>query len=247
MKKPVEFAIVVPSYNNASWLSNNLHSIAEQTYPHFHLYYINDASTDDTGELAKLLVAQPGLQGKTTLIHNKERQGSLCNLYTTIHQIDPHMVVVTIDGDDWLSHPQVLEKVAAEYRDESVWMTYGNFESDPPGWRPSQPVLQSTYRNENGNWIIHLRTFYARLFQLIKREDLQYNGHFFPIAGDLAFLFPMFEMAHENHSRFINDVLYIYNIQNPLNDFRLHSDAQGFMELVIRERPQYKPLQKLFE
>ena len=39
------FVIVVPSYNNSSWVEKNLRSIFEQKYDNYRVVYINDAST----------------------------------------------------------------------------------------------------------------------------------------------------------------------------------------------------------
>ncbi|MDB6081681.1 MAG: hypothetical protein JWO53_953 [Chlamydiia bacterium] len=250
MTKPVEFAVVVPSYNNASWACKNLASIAEQTYPHFHLYYIDDASTDNTRELAELFLQQPGLKERHTLICNAERQGSLANFYRVIHQIEPHKVIVCVDGDDWLAHPKVLERVALEYSESCVWLTYGSYESEPPGLQHVKPISADVYRDvsfRSYDWVTdHLKTFYAKLFQLIEKEDLLFQGHFFPMAGDVAFMLPMLEMAAKGHIRMIPETLYIYNICNPLNDWAINRDAQTFLELVIREKERYTSLQTLF-
>jgi len=39
------------------------------------------------------------------------------------------------------------------------------------------------------------------------------------MAGDLAYMWPIVEMAG-NHSRFISEVLYVYNVVTPLNDIK---------------------------
>ena len=83
-------------------------------------------------------------------------------------------------------------------------------------------------------------------FHLIKKEDLLFQGHFFPMAGDMAFMFPMLEMASLGHIRMIDDILYIYNIRNPLNDMRVSFNALEFLGLVIREKPAYTPIKQLF-
>ena len=57
--EPISFFIVIPSYNNALWYKQNLDSIAIQNYPNWHAYYINDHSTDKTGELVERYVKHP--------------------------------------------------------------------------------------------------------------------------------------------------------------------------------------------
>ena len=42
-----KFKIVIPSYNNESWLEPNIASILNQTYKNYEVLYIDDCSTDD--------------------------------------------------------------------------------------------------------------------------------------------------------------------------------------------------------
>ena len=44
-------------------------------------------------------------------------------------------------------------------------------------------------------------------------------------------MFPMIEMAGKHH-KCISKVLYIYNIQNPLNDFKIHTKLQTKLNYV---------------
>jgi glycosyltransferase involved in cell wall biosynthesis len=47
------FVIIIPSYNNAQWLKNNLDSIVNQEYQNKRIIYINDCSSDGTGDLVE--------------------------------------------------------------------------------------------------------------------------------------------------------------------------------------------------
>jgi glycosyltransferase involved in cell wall biosynthesis len=174
-QKP-EFAVIVPSYNNAKWCQKNLLSIANQSYPYFHLYYIDDASTDETNALAGQVIASTSLKDKTTCIYNKQRKGALANYYNTIHTLEPHKIVVCVDGDDWLAHDLVLSVVASHYIHDEVWLTYGDFEIDPPGILEGRcEAIPEEVRKLNAirsySFVAsHLKTFYAKLFQNIKKK-----------------------------------------------------------------------------
>jgi hypothetical protein len=105
---------------------------------------------------------------------------------------------------------------------------------------PEQVVQARSYRSQH--WFTsHLRTFYAGLFKKVKKEDLMFEGEFFSVTWDQAFLFPMLEMA-DGRIKFIDQILYIYNQANPLNDFKQHLRKQLCCERVIRARPKYEPL-----
>ena len=58
-------------------------------------------------------------------------------------------------------------------------------------------------------------------------------------------MFPMLEMAQERH-QFISDVLYIYNVENPLSDFRINKIIQYRVGMYIRSKKPYMRLNSLF-
>lgn len=251
----VEFAVVIPSYNNAKWVEQNLESVASQTYPHYHVYYVNDRSTDETGHMADAFVKRRKLEDKFTICHNEERAGCpLANFYKIISKLPPDVVVVNLDGDDRLAGPTVLEKLAKVYKSKKkkVWMTYGSFASEPAGYPnfcapfPRHVLKENAFRS-SPFISSHLRTFYAKLFQKIKKEDLFYQGKFCQLAGDVALMMPMLEMASKGHIHFMSDILYIYRIDNPLNEFRVDNNLLRVeIEKHVRALPRYKPLKKLF-
>lgn len=248
---PLQFSVVIPSYNNAKWYEQNLTSVICQSNPNWHIYYINDASKDKTGKLVREFIKKNHLSKRITFIENKTRKGALCNLYNTIQKIDPHHVVVLLDGDDWFNSPLTLQILAQHYADESVWLTYGSFISHPAGYpnpcRPIDPEIAATRTFRSNKWVSsHLRTFYAKLFHKIKREDLLINGSFYPMAWDLAIMFPMLEMASLGHFRFIDKILYTYNVQNPLNDFKVNHKLLRKLDQEIRKKPAYPALETLF-
>jgi len=245
-----QFVIIIPSYNNEQWCIKNIKSCTQQQYPNWHLYYINDASTDKTGDLIASYIKKNNLQDRCTLIHNLERKGALQNIYNTIHILDPKKVVVLVDGDDFLKSPTVLNKVAKAYKKDQAWMTYGNYIDWPnrnPGWCelfPSEVFKTNSFRRYK--WVAsHLRTFYAGLFQKIKKSDLQYKGKFYSVAWDLCMMFPMLEMSGSEHVVFIKELLYVYNRSNPISDFRIQRKLQVKFEKHIRQQSPYKHIKKL--
>ncbi|MDB6080969.1 MAG: hypothetical protein JWO53_241, partial [Chlamydiia bacterium] len=247
---PIEFVIVIPSYNNEKWVIKNLESVVCQTYPHWSIYYINDCSQDSTGAILDQFILSKGIGNKCTVIHNKERRGALANLYTAIHNIDEKKIIVDLDGDDRLSNPYVLEYLASIYGKRTVnhpratWLTYGSFQSDPSGYPncsspfPPHVLKKRTFRSHPWR-SSHLKTFYAKLFHLVKREDLLWNGIFFPMTSDLAIMFPMLEMASQGHIRFVKKIVHIYNISSPLQDHKVNSQLQRKLEATIREQKPY--------
>jgi len=248
----LHFHVVIPTYNNEKWCVKNIESVLKQEYPNFSVTIINDHSTDKTGELLKRYIAQHKLKNKIRLVHNRGRSGMLANIYNAVQKIEPTSVVVTVDGDDTLRGTNVFQTLANVYKDPKVWMTYGSWISDPVDARkcncrafPQEIVQQNRFR-QYGYISSQLRTFYAKLFQKINKKDLQHEGKFFMTAGDVAFMIPMLEMASNGHFYYVKDVIYTYNMQNPISDFRLHAKLRTKHSKLIRSKKPYKPLKTLF-
>lgn len=251
ISQETHFVVVIPSYNNEAWALQNLQSIASQTYDNWSMIYIDDCSTDTTAAIVRTFIKENNLQKKCTLISNEKRQGSLANMYRAISSCKPTDVIVIVDGDDRLAHSKVFEKLAKVYSNPKIWMTYGNFRSDPPGWPSCCARIPLSVKKNNAfrqyAWVSsHLRTFYAKLFHLIRSEDLLWNGSFFPMTHDMAIMFPIIEMASKNHFLFIHEVLYIYNTANPIMDWRVNAQLQRDLDAYIRNMPPYQPLDTLF-
>jgi glycosyltransferase involved in cell wall biosynthesis len=250
-EKPIEFVIVTPSYNNEKWCKSNISSVANQTYPYWNLVYVNDASTDRTKNYIEEFVEKNHLQNKCQIIHNKKRVGAMANFYKVISKLDPHKVVVSLDGDDRLAHDRVLEFLANVYADKNVWITYGSYKTEPSYQEsltapfPEEVIKNRSFRSYR--WVAsHLRTYFAKLFQCVKKRDFMWKGSYVKSACDIAIMMPLLELAANGHIRYIPEILYLYNVNNPISDVVIHRKLQATIEHVIRKRLPYQPLSVLF-
>lgn len=243
----VQFVVVCPTYNNETWCIKNIRSVAAQKYSNWQMVIVNDCSTDRTSELLHEYVQKNRLDDKVAIIDNTERKGALRNLYETIHQCPDQSVIVTLDGDDWFATEHTLERIAKEYADGKTWLTYGQYRCQPYEaasiCKKMPEYIMKNRLFRTSEWVSsHPRTFYAWLFKKIKQEDLLHEGKFFSVTWDLAMMFPMLEMASAGHIRFIPDILYIYNIANPLNDYKCHLELQQWCNGYIRNKKKYEQL-----
>ncbi len=244
-----ELVVLVTSYNNEKFFYRNLDSIVHQKLDvPFHVIYIDDCSTDRTGVWVDSYIRTHGCESFCTVIHNERRFGSaLANQYKVINTLPDNAIVVLVDGDDFLAHDRVLERVLKEYKNKNIWMTYGQMIYYPEGDTlceacPQEVLDANSFRS--ARWVTsHLRTCYAGLFKRIRKEDLLYQGDFFPTAGDLAFMYPMLEMASRGHIAFIPDVLYVYNHHNPISDHNKDLHLQLRLGQFIRTMPPYDPIE----
>ena len=85
-----------------------------------------------------------------------------------------------------------------------------------------------------------MRTYKYHLWADIKQDALRdINGDLYTISGDLAYMFPMLEMTGPR-SRYIKDILYIYNLETPLNDHKKDNRLQVSIEREIRNKQKYE-------
>ena len=187
-----------------------------------------------------------GKEDKINIIINSKNVGALENIYNAIHSCNKDDIILLVDGDDRLAHNDVLKYLNTVYQDQNIWLTYGQFQWFPaqiPGFifqMPNWVIEKNCIRSYR--WITtHLRTFYAGLFHKIKKEDLLYEGKFYGTAWDLGIMYPMVEMAGY-HTKFISDILYIYNTANFINDNKVNKDLQNKTDLFIRHKEPYTPI-----
>jgi len=255
MHEDVEIVVIICSYNNEQYVEENLKSLFCQDYPKWQMIYINDASTDKTGNEVERLVYTHNMKKRSVIVHNKERRGAMANLYHAIHALSPKKLVVQLDGDDLLKDKKVLSHIAKVFRNKKIWLSYGNYESTPknaPGWYndschafPEEVIRNGSFRSYK--WVAYpLRCFYAKLFQNIKEEDLKYKGQFFSVVSDTGMMHPMLEMARSGHIHFEKKVLYIYRVNTGINDFFVRRPLMDEVSSYIKSRPAYPALTELF-
>lgn len=155
--------VVIPSYNNQEWYQKNLLSALEQKYSKFRILYINDCSTDGTGEQVAQLamslrpdsfhmisfddrfssdIAEVTKKFREevnresvffTLVNNISRSGALANHYRAAHSCADDEILLTLDGDDWFYDDEVLKRINAVYASGEIWMTHGKLIEYPHG------------------------------------------------------------------------------------------------------------------
>lgn len=240
------FVVVICSYNNSEYAEENLMSALAQVYPNYRIIFIDDASTDNTFEIVSNLVHKHSAQDRVTLIKNNANQGAMANTYRAVHLCRNEEIVVMLDGDDRLLHPNVLQELNHYYNNSAIWLTYGQCVEKKSGKlglsMPISNFILKSGRIKKKAWMTsHLRTFYAGLFKRIKLKDLTYQGRFLPMAPDVAAMLPMIEMARE-HACYISEPLYEYNLENPINEHKKSAKTQSFFDQYVRNLPVYKRL-----
>jgi len=243
----IHFKIIIPFYNTEKWIANVVKSVLLQDYKDFQCILIDDISTDSTCDIIEELILN---DDRFTLVRNTEKKFALRNIYDAIELSSPSDadVIVTLDGDDWFATKTVLTKLNERYKDPDCFLTYGSFMEYPSRRVGAESSKYSDYVIENNlfrkdQWrASHLRTFKHIVWKNVNVEDLKDNdGKFYEMTYDQAMMLPMLEICGDK-AKFIPDILYVYNKDNPNAVNKIKAQKQHNLMLEIREKTPYEKI-----
>ena len=235
--------ILTTTYNCENYVEKYLFSIMSQRFKDFKCYITDDMSTDNTVDVIKQTING---DDRFILIENKTKMFQSGNYDQVIRGLntDDDEICIEVDGDDWLPNPNVFTLINEVYQDPDVWITSGSFKyhDGRPGF--ANPPTNFTNIRKQTFTLSHLRTWKSWLWKKIKPEDLRdSNGNLWEIACDLAFMFPMVEMAGEKHFKFLPTINYIYNELNPLNEHKVNLPKVSATANIVRNKPPYSKIE----
>lgn len=189
-------------------------SVALQKYPYFRHRYIA-ADRETYGRVLEMMGSSMDLPRLECQLSEKTVVENVSNYWSTLRDSD---VVVWLDGDDWLAHAYVLDRLAEIYRlpgNLAPWLTYGSFlfSQDPgftnPHFGTRYPAGADVRRDV---WrASHLKTFRAGLAKRVLPSAWRAaDGGIADFCTDRAFMLPMLEMAGERYEA-VSEVLSVYN------------------------------------
>lgn len=245
----VHFKIIVPMYNCALWIHECLDSVLRQSYKNWQLIVVIDPSTDNTLHIVEEYLRRVHDGINCMLMYSNMRKYVPKNHVDAIRQSNPANddVIVLLDGDDSLFGSDVLEYLASVYADESVWITWGSYVFRHNKTKKGLASIavpepkDDPYDGQRWWRFSHLKTFRYFLFKGISDTDLREKetGEYYKVAGDMALMFPMVEMAGREHSKYIDKILYVYNQSTPYNDEKVNRELVKKCDLEIRNRTKY--------
>ena len=241
-----KFIVVVPVYNAEKYIERCLESILCQDYSNYDLIVVDDCSTDNTYNIIKDV--HDKCTHKFTIHRNSNRTGSaLSNMIMSINLLScsGEDIIITIDGDDFLSDSHVFFYLDEIYQDINIYMTYGQFIPLSGSYgKFCKPIPNTQEYRKSGLWFAsHLRTFKNKLWYKINDIDLRdIDGEYFKVAGDASYMYPLIEMCGGKHCKFIDKVLYIYNDLNPNNDMKINVKEQLKVAADIRNKSIYEEI-----
>lgn len=232
--------IITPYYNAEAYLKTCIDSVLKQYNQDWTMYLINDMSTDNSYEIA-CSYSDPRIINIT----NDQKLYQVGNYYTTLQraEIETEDIIVLLDGDDWLHNNCVFDRLQCYYS-KDILAAFGNFvcTDGTIGWTANPCDDWTKLRHPSVRFTAtHLRTCKAHLMRAVSFIDLVDDEcNYYDVTGDLAYIYPMLEMAGKDRVLFTNDINMVYNIANPLSDYKAKAKRQRDVEFEIRKKPPYK-------
>jgi glycosyltransferase involved in cell wall biosynthesis len=232
--------ILTTLYNAGPYIEQCIGSIMSQSFKDFKCYITDDLSTDNSVQLVEELIKD---DDRFVLIKNTVKlyqPGNYDQVIRNNKLIDDNEVCVEIDGDDWLPDSKVLDRINKLYANDNIWIANGSFRySNGRLGFAAEPKNIDNIRNETFT-ASHLRTWRAFLWRAIDENYLKDdNGQYWEVAGDLAFMYPMIEMSGYEHYKFMPEINYIYNEENPINDHKVNNDKVSKIINILINKPKY--------
>lgn len=123
-------SVIVPNYNHAPYLRQRIDSILSQSYDHFELLLLDDASTDDSLDILREYARK---DRRIRVLENLENSGGVFHQWEKGLREAKGDLVWIAESDDWAA-PDFLETLVPFFRNEAVQLAFArNSFVDPAG------------------------------------------------------------------------------------------------------------------
>lgn len=244
----MKLIIGVTLYNSGDIVERTLGSIMSQTYKNFVCYITDDLSTDNSADIVENFIKG---DDRFHLIRNTKKRyqgGNYDLICRDTEGVDDEDIFIEVDGDDWLPDSKVFERVVNHYESGDIWIANGCFRYSDGRKGFSQPVTNINNLRKGAYTASHLRTWKIFLWRGIKQKDLKDDkNNFWETTGDLSFMYPMLEMSGLEHYKFMSEINYIYNEQNPLNDHKVNMSKVNYYVNYANKKEKYDTYEKKYK
>ena len=239
------FKIITTCYNCELFIKECIESVLTQEQSNWEMYIIDDASTDNSVEVAtKTANGDPRIK----IIKNKKNMGAVYNKTSNFvyhAKPDNEDVIITLDGDDYLGSKYALCYLKKIYS-QGYWLSYGGFIASEKSFyelvAPDHltPIdWKRSLRNQRF-CITHLRSHKFFLLKNVRDKDLRHrNGVLFKFPEDIILNIPMAEMAGEDKCYFLKEKTYAYRIHKNNDSFTNDAERTEITTNDLSFRPEY--------
>ena len=236
----------VTTRNAEKYICECIESVIDQNDNNWECKIINDNSSDKTWDFISSFKDK-----RIRAFTSPKRNYKLKNFMLNLEGCNPHDIIVELDGDDWLSHQNVVSEIRELHtKYDLVWTQCLTNIENFPNWHiwpstnlpddwtrknPLRDTIWSPVYHPN-----HLRTFKKFLFNKIDPSNLYYDGEVIKVATDAAFYTSMIEMTFPDRRYFYDRVCMNYNIHADNITLNISTDptlSQSFIADYLKNLP----------
>ena len=132
-------SVIMPCYNMEPYISETIASVQRQTYPHWELLIVDDASIDHTAELVKKLQKE---DDRIQFFVKPEHSG-IADTRNQCLSMAKGRFLAFLDADDvW--HPNKLERQLAFMTEHHIGFSYSSYDCIDDDGRPLEKTVKAT-------------------------------------------------------------------------------------------------------
>lgn len=237
------FKIIVIGGPAEKYIDRCLQSIKDQSNSNWECQVVLTPSNDKTFEIAKRYENE-----KIKVCLSDKDSFVIKNFQKALDLLNPEDddIICTVDADDWLANTDVLTTIDKYYMENpELLVTYGSWQVYPSYTN----IASNCFKYESKDFQkgirktffrgTHFRTLKYKVFKNINQNEFvdSKTNEVYKAAGDAAIMIPALEMVGEERSKFIPEILYVYNRETEFNEDKEKRQLSIDATLDISNKP----------
>lgn len=200
----ISFSILSPTYNQANFVEVAIESVISQTYPHWELIIVDDASTDNTVEKIKPYLKDPRIK---LFVHDKNKGG--VQAIRKAAKNASNEILAVFELDDKL-HKDALKTIAKAYQENPEYgLIYSTHWVCDSKLRCKQITKLNGPVDPKKTNLIERKTSHFYTFRKEAYKKTSGFSSLLKYSGDMDIIYKLEEVTI---FKFINIPLYYYRV-----------------------------------
>lgn len=220
----ISFSVIVVTYNHAPYLEERIASVMAQTYPHFEVIFVDDASTDGSQEIIERYRHHEKV---SHLLLSKTNNGYQSHNWQQAIEMAANDWIWIAEGDD-VADPQFLEKAAEALSNGEKALFYTDAYKLEEGKPKSASLLYSNIKDK----FFQTRHWSSNYKGEGKTEINAFHKYVCIVNNVSAAIIPrqpaLEVLAHFPHKRFYSDWLFFAQLMERLPVVYLAQPLTGY-------------------
>ena len=207
-------SVIVPCYNMEKYIANTIESVQRQTYSHWELLIVDDASTDKTADIVK----NHQKQDNRIRFFVKTKNSGIADSRNLCIKMAKGRFLAFLDSDD-LWHPEKLEQQLQFMMERNIGFSYSSYDCVDETGHPLNKTIKAT---SNLNYDAYLRNTIIGCSTVMLDKT---------IVGEVVV--PNFRTSEDTATwlNILKKGFLAYSIEQPLTSYRIRQHSASSNKL----------------